>query len=518
MSEAYKPRQHRESYEQARRKKNLALLGKTHEIGARSNSRTEEMIFRGPATNPGVTGHVARSCRFRRRNERFVVTLPSVVFSGQELGDRFMAQDSPAASRGGVLIITQNASVPFDQRVWMQAQALAGAGYRVSVICPKGPGDRRREILYGVRLYRYEAPPAPSSVTGYVLKSAYCWARAALLSVFVVVRDRISVIQAASPPDVYWALAVPYRRFGVRFVCDQRDLGPELFRARFGPPVTAPARLLGRIVTWSERRSYRSADHVVVTNESVRQTALERGGLAPGQTTVVRSAPDTALMRPGGPRSELREGRDHLLVYRGSMADASEVDLVLHVLDALVHRCGRTDVHMALLGFGDAYEDCVLLCHALGLDDYVTFTGRAGSELTGRYLSTADVGICPNLVSSRNEVLLMEYLSCAVPVVCCDLPETRMTGAEAMEYVRPGPRSDPSTATRFADAVNRLLDDPQRRAHLAAAGRRRAETVLDWGTQAAGYIDLFDALSGSGSGQRGEPAGTGPLRVSGNAR
>jgi len=37
-----------------------------------------------------------------------------------------------------VVIIVQNLPVPMDRRVWLEAQALVAAGYRVSVVCPKG--------------------------------------------------------------------------------------------------------------------------------------------------------------------------------------------------------------------------------------------------------------------------------------------------------------------------------------------------------------------------------------------
>ncbi|MGH8308778.1 MAG: hypothetical protein ACRETX_03180, partial [Steroidobacteraceae bacterium] len=39
-----------------------------------------------------------------------------------------------------VLIIVENLPCPFDRRVWQEARTLAAAGYRVSIICPKGRG------------------------------------------------------------------------------------------------------------------------------------------------------------------------------------------------------------------------------------------------------------------------------------------------------------------------------------------------------------------------------------------
>ena len=46
-----------------------------------------------------------------------------------------------------LLIIVQNLPVPFDRRVWLECQALTSAGYRVTVVCPKGNGDPSREVV-----------------------------------------------------------------------------------------------------------------------------------------------------------------------------------------------------------------------------------------------------------------------------------------------------------------------------------------------------------------------------------
>ena len=63
-----------------------------------------------------------------------------------------------AATPPHVLIIVQNLPVPLDRRVWLECQALVERGYRVSVICPKGPGDPGRNDLRG-RPSAAQAPP-----------------------------------------------------------------------------------------------------------------------------------------------------------------------------------------------------------------------------------------------------------------------------------------------------------------------------------------------------------------------
>ena len=78
----------------------------------------------------------------------------------------------------------------------------------------------------------------------------------------------------------------------------------------------------------------------------------------------------------------------------------------------------------------------------------------------------------------------------ALPVVAYRLTETVVSGGDCAVYVEPGDEDG------FADALVALLDDPDRRAELGAAGRLRAERDLDWRPQARAYVSVFDGLFG----------------------
>ncbi len=118
----------------------------------------------------------------------------------------------PAARH--VLVVVQNLPVPLDRRVWLECQALRAHGYDVSVICPKGPGDPRRQVIDGVHVYKYRPPPAARGLLGYALEFVYCWLRTALLSRVVWRRQPFHALQACNPPDTYWLLARMWQRRG----------------------------------------------------------------------------------------------------------------------------------------------------------------------------------------------------------------------------------------------------------------------------------------------------------------
>lgn len=392
------------------------------------------------------------------------------------------------SQRGHVLIIVQNLPVPLDRRVWAECQALRDAGYRVSVVCPKGPGDPSREMLDGIRLFRYRPAWGRRHALGYLWEFLYAWIRTALLVARVHRRWPIDVLQTCNPPDTYFALARLLPR--TRFVYDQHDLCPEMYVARFG---RHRGLLLGGL-RLLERWTYRTADHVIVPNDSYRRVALARGGLDPGRVTVVRGGPDASLLPETAPDPALRAGRAHLCCYVGVMGPQDHVDNAVAAAAHLVHVLGRRDCHFAFLGFGDCLEELRAQTHRLGLDGWVTFTGRADHQLVARYLATASLGIVPDPRNAYSDLSTMtktmEYMAFGVPVVAFDLTETRVSAGAAAVYVASG------DIAAFAGAIAALLDDPERRERMGRVGRERVEQSLAWRHHAPAYVGVFDALTG----------------------
>jgi glycosyltransferase involved in cell wall biosynthesis len=398
----------------------------------------------------------------------------------------------PPLSTPRILIIVENVPVLRDRRVWRECLALVADGYHVSVICPALAGEPPVEYRQGIAIYRYPSPPDASSPVGFVYEFAYSWVRTLLLGLKVLRREGFDVIQACNPPDTYFAFAWLFKPLGKRFVYDQHDLAPETYEARFERP--------SRAISWAlrllERLTYRTADRVIVTNDSYRNVALTRGGKAPEDVTVVRNGPDPEEMRRGSSRPELRNGRRYLCCYAGLMAPQDGVDLVVRATDMLVHEMDRHDCSFVLLGEGVSYEPVRALVHELGLEQYVTMPGFVGDEELAAYLSTADLGLCPEPRNQFNEVStmvkVMEYMAFELPMVAFDLKETRFSAGDAAVYVVP------NEVKQFATAIAALLDEPDRRTAMGHAGRRRVEETLAWHRQVPAYVRVFDELTGRG--------------------
>lgn len=397
--------------------------------------------------------------------------------------------------RSRVLIVVQNLPLPLDRRVWLECQALVAAGHQVSVICPRDDGQPAHLTLDGVRIHTYRPPRPRNGVGGYVAEFVYCWLRTAALSVHVARHEGFDVLQACNPPDTYWLLGRLWRALcGVRFVFDQHDLCPEVYVARF-----RRRGALYRGLRLLEQATYRTADHVISTNESYQAVATGRGRVPRGRTTIVLSAPDPEQMRRAAPEPALRHGRRFLVCYLGIMGPQDGVDRLVDAIDHYVHVLGRTDAHFGLMGFGDCLDELRKSVHVLGLDQYVTFTGKVGPAAIERWLSTADLGVTPDPrtefsdKSTMNKTL--EYMAYELPVVGYDLTQNRRSAGDACLVVQ---RDD---APALAEAIAELLDDPDRRARMGSLGRKRIEDELSWQVQAARYVQVFAGI------QRAHPRG-----------
>ena len=176
------------------------------------------------------------------------------------------------------------------------------------------------------------------------------------------------------------------------------------------------------------------------------------------------------------------------------MGPQDNVDVLLEVMDVLVHDRGRTDVRLALLGFGDCLEDLKQESVRRGLSTYVGFTGRVGPAQIAEYLSSADIGLSPDRRTPLNDASTMnkamEYMAYGLPSVTFDLTETRVSAGASALYVEDG------DVSAFADAVEALLDDEDERVRMGEYARRRVESELDWRPQATAYVRAFDRVAG----------------------
>jgi len=173
-------------------------------------------------------------------------------------------------------------------------------------------------------LYKYRPYQPGGGGIGFLVEYVYSH-RHSVVGHRVWRRRRFRVLQACNPPDVFWPLGILFRIVGgSRFVFDHHDLCPELYESRFPGGARMPYWGL-RVLEWC---TFRSADHVISTNES---SAKSPSGEARSEPTsnVVRTGPDADKLRRESAEPQLRRGRRFLVAYLGVMGPQDGVDIVV---------------------------------------------------------------------------------------------------------------------------------------------------------------------------------------------
>jgi len=389
-----------------------------------------------------------------------------------------------------VLIIVENLPVPFDGRVWKEANALHSAGYDVCVLCPKGKGyERGYEVLDGIHIYRHPAPMEGNSPAGYVCEYGIALLWEWLYAWWIFVRRGFHVIQGCNPPDNIFLIALAFKLFGVKYIFDHHDANPELYYSKY-----EKKDFVYRVQVWLERLTYHFSDVVMATNESYKTLAVSRGRVDPGNVFIVRNGPDLMKFKAVCPIPALKYGKSYLVGYVGNMSTQEGLDILLDVAANIKNR-GRSDVHFTCVGGGPGLAELRRMSRDKNLEDTVNFTGRVPDKELLEVLSTADVCVNPDKPCEMNDIStmikIMEYMALGKPIVQFDLKEGHFSAGEASSYADKDNRVDD-----FAAKILWLLDHPEERKKMSDLGRRRVERELAWDYSVGNLLAAYQRAFG----------------------
>jgi glycosyltransferase involved in cell wall biosynthesis len=389
-----------------------------------------------------------------------------------------------------VLIIVENAPVPFDPRVWKEALSLSENGYEVTVLCPRDKGyERRHEVLDGVHIYRHPMPSEGNSLFGYLSEYICALFWQFWYTSWIYFRRGFHVIQGCNPPDDIFLIALPFKLLGVKYIFDHHDANPELYLAKY-----EKRGLLYKIQLWLERQTYRFSDVVLATNCSYRDLAVTRGGIAPEDVFIVRNGPDLNTFKAVTPISDLKHGKRYLVGYVGTMSIQEGLDILLDVAVQIKNQ-GRRDIHFTCIGGGPGLAGLRRMVHEKTLGDMVDFTGRVPDKQLLETLSTADVCVNPDKPCRMNDIStmikIMEYMALGKPIVQFDLKEGKFSAQEASLYA-----NNQNQVADFASKLLWLLDNPDARETMGRFGLKRVAEELAWEYSVTNLLSAYDRAFG----------------------
>jgi glycosyltransferase involved in cell wall biosynthesis len=371
-----------------------------------------------------------------------------------------------------------------EPRVEREAQAARAAGWQVTVLATRRPGEPGDEVAEGVRVRRLSVEHRRGLGLVGMLRE---YVGFALRAAGELRGARYDVVHVHAPPDFLVAAALLPRRRGARVVLDVHDLSADMFAMRFGE--RAGASLVEGGLQVVERRAAGLADAVVTVHEPYR-AELERRGVPAERLAVVMNGVDESHLPE--PPSSTGAADSFRVVYHGTITPPYGVDLLCRAA-ALASRA-VPGLRLELYGEGDALPAVRELAAEHGFAERLHASGRylPHREVLER-IAGASVGVVPNRPTRLNRFALssklFEYVALGIPAVVADLPTLRAHfSAEEVRFFAAG---DPGA---LAEALTEVAADPAAARRRAEAARRRYEAYR-WPAQARRYVELLETLA-----------------------
>jgi glycosyltransferase involved in cell wall biosynthesis len=256
------------------------------------------------------------------------------------------------------------------------------------------------------------------------------------------------------------------------------------FRNNYGP--------LGRLMAWTLGH----VDAYVATTAEISE-ALQGEGYGLEQVERVPNFVDTGRFRPPteGERAVARaslgleEGRVAILCS-GRLVPRKNADVLIRAFESVRKTCAAEAPQLLFLGDGPERAHLEALARSLGAGDAVRFLGFHSDPW--RFLHAVDVFTIP----SQSEGLpnsLLEAMASGLPVVA-----SRIGGAlEAFGETAPGLLVPPGEVAPLADALTKLVLEPDLRAAMGGAGAKRIADAFALESVAPRYLQLYRRVLGS---------------------
>ena len=385
-----------------------------------------------------------------------------------------------------ILIVVENLPVPFDRRVWQEANTLMENGAKVSIICPKMKGyTKSREVINNIDIYRHPLPLEARGALGYLIEYTTALFWEFVLSWKIFFKKKFHVIHGCNPPDLIFLVALWFKIFGVKYVFDHHDINPELFIAKYNKK-----GLFYRLMVLCERLTFATANYSIATNESYKEIAIRRGKMKEEMIQVIRSGPKLDRLKLLPPEEKHRNGRKFMVGYVGVIGEQEGIDLLLNSIQYIVSK--RNDIQFAIVGGGSDLERMKNLSTEMKLNDFVDFYGRVPDELLISVLNTADVCVNPDKPTEMNNLStmnkIMEYMALKKPIVQYDLKEGRFSAQDASLYAKSDDTQD------FADKIIQLIDDSELRIKMGEYGYQRVLNELSWEFESIKLVNFYSKV------------------------
>jgi glycogen synthase len=262
--------------------------------------------------------------------------------------------------------------------------------------------------------------------------------------------------------------------------------------------------------SWIERTAYQNADGVIAVSQSMRRDVQALYGVAPDRIQVIHNGIDLEEYRPRPDPSVLaRFEIDPAVPYVLFVGRITRQKGIIHLVHAIKYLqpgvqvvlcAGAPDTAAIAREMTDAVEEA----RAATANRIIWIPEMLARPAVITLYTHASIFVCPSVYEPFG-IINLEAMACETPVVASavgGIPEVVEHGetgllvpAEATSAEDVEPQHPEQFARDLADAINRLLRDPERREEMARKARARVERQFSWPSIARRTLEFYQTLT-----------------------
>jgi alpha-maltose-1-phosphate synthase len=263
------------------------------------------------------------------------------------------------------------------------------------------------------------------------------------------------------------------------------------------------------VSTWLERTAYESADGVIAVSQSMKDDVHELYGVPHNRIRIIpngidleeyRSRPDEKLLARYG-----IDPKKPIVLFVGRITRQKGV---IHLIKTIKHLHQDTQVVLCAGApdtkeIGEEMEREVEKARRDSSHPIIWIAQMLPKKDVITLYSHATVFVCPSVYEPFG-IINLEAMACGAPVVASrvgGIPEIVVDGETGLlvPFEAKGPVDfEPKDPEKFArdlgETLNVLLDDPAKRAAMAAKARKRVEDQFSWTQVAKRTLNFYEEL------------------------
>ncbi len=186
-------------------------------------------------------------------------------------------------------------------------------------------------------------------------------------------------------------------------------------------------------------------------------------------------------------REKYADPSEKIVLFCGRLVERKGVEYLIKAIKEL----SINNVHLIIVGGGEMLKKLQSLTNSLGLDDKISFAGRASDEELGIFHDISNVFVCPSIIDSQGNT---EYLGLVIPEAMeSKLPVIASSVGGIVDIIKNEEngllvqQKDPSS---LAKAIERIISDEKFRMKLVENSKK---TVKEFSSTIIGkkYYEIF---------------------------